>query len=124
MKAVAKESQPKVDKKGVCFVGLYQWIVPKYQNKGLHQYLTQVSNEFLLRNTSFIYMWGVAVNPTSIYTDIKVNPYIIKMHSVELTTFELPDGTRPFKDFDFKDPNGTRVMGIQSQIKGGQIAKL
>ena len=35
---------------------------------------------------------------------------------IDLPTFEMPDGTRPFKNFDFKDHQGTRVMGVLTQI--------
>ena len=63
-----------------------------------------------LPNTSYKYLYGVAVNPKAIHVELKVNPYVIKKKFVDLPTFEMPDGSRPFKNFDFKDKSGTRVM--------------
>ena len=58
----------------------------------------------------------MSVNPKSIHIDLK-NPLIVKKYFVDLPTFEQPDGSRPFKDFDFKDPEGTRVMGSIASLK-------
>ena len=64
---------------------------------------------------SFFYYYSVAVNPTSIRVESKI-PFMLKKQLIDLPTFEMPDGTKPFKNFDFKDPQGMRVMGVLTQI--------
>ena len=43
MKHIAKELQPKVTTKGVCFIGMYAWTIPKYQHMGLSQILLELA---------------------------------------------------------------------------------
>ena len=45
MKVIASELVPKIDKKGVCFTGLYSWTMPRYQNMGLSKILLQIAME-------------------------------------------------------------------------------
>ena len=76
-----------------------------------------------LLKTTYTYFYGVAVNPTSINIDQK-NPFLVKKYFVDLPAFEMPDGSRPFKNFDFKDERGTRVMGSLARFKEEDSAKL
>ncbi len=78
-----------------------------------------------MTRTSYIYCYGVAVNPTSIHIDLKMSSIKSTRKFVDLPTFEMPDGSRPFKNFDFKDKDGTRVMGSIWEIKRDNVdAKL
>ena len=68
-----------------------------------------------LKKVKYSYLYTVSVNPRSIHVDAK-SPFLVKNHFIDLPTFELPDGSRPFKDFDYKNPQGTRVMGMLTKL--------
>ena len=70
----------------------------------------------MLQKKSYSYVYGVSVNPISIHIDQKF-PLIVKKHFIDLPSFELPDGSRPFKHYDYKDALGTRIMGSLSHLK-------
>ena len=53
MKVIASELIPKIDKKGICFTGLYSWTMPKYQNMGLSKILLQIAMEQVMKYCPF-----------------------------------------------------------------------
>ena len=49
VRSIASELVPKIEKKGVCFDGLYVWVMPKYQKMGLSQILFLYHEQMVLK---------------------------------------------------------------------------
>ena len=118
MSTLSKDLFPKITGPRQSVIGLHSWTSQKVQKKGLNIFLLKVWR-YHLKSQGYQYYYGVAANPITMHMERKY-AQIVKEKVIHLPSFEMPDGSKPFKHFNYGN-HETVIMAYLANLEDAKL---